>query len=341
MRKKLLFALFAMLALFVAVGLSLPSRYHVERSIAIGRPAATIFTILNSFRAFNAWSPWAERDPAAIYTLAGPVSGIGARLEWAGDPRLVGTGWQEITDSRPFERIDMHLDFSTQGAAKGYFVLDEGAGAVQVTWAIDMDMTRGRSLFGALLGRYFGLFFDRWIGTKYEQGLTRLKAYAEALPPADFANAEIALLDVIPVPVIYVAGPGSQGVDAAAALAAAYTEITAFLAANALKAEGQPMAITRGRNASEYRFEAAVPATAPAELLAGGLKSGLSPGGRAARIVHRGSYAGLPAAYSRLQAYMAAHGLRAGPVSWEHYISDPVHTPTDEVVSHIYIQVDE
>lgn len=30
-----------------------------------------------------------------------------------------------------------------------------------------------------------GLFFDRWIGADYEMGLARLKAVAEATPPAN------------------------------------------------------------------------------------------------------------------------------------------------------------
>jgi effector-binding domain-containing protein len=45
--------------------------------------------------------------------------------------------------------------------------------------------------------------------------------------------------------------------------------------------------------------------------------------------------------YEKLSAYMAAHGLREGPVSWEQYISDPGVTPEDELVTHIYYLLED
>jgi effector-binding domain-containing protein len=36
---------------------------------------------------------------------------------------------------------------------------------------------------------------------------------------------------------------------------------------------------------------------------------------------------------------MAAHGLREGPVSWEYYISDPLQTSGDDLITHIYFQI--
>jgi effector-binding domain-containing protein len=44
--------------------------------------------------------------------------------------------------------------------------------------------------------------------------------------------------------------------------------------------------------------------------------------------------------YEKLAAYMGAHGLREGPVSWEQYISDPGVTPSDELITHIYFLID-
>ena len=115
MLRKLFIVIALLLVIFVVTGFFLPTRYHVERSITVNRPAANVFALLNGYRTFNEWSPWAQRDPDAGYSVSGPASGVGARLSWSGDPRLVGTGWQEITLSRPFERIEMHLNFSAQG----------------------------------------------------------------------------------------------------------------------------------------------------------------------------------------------------------------------------------
>ena len=68
---------------------------------------------------------------------------------------------------------------------------------------------------------------------------------------------------------------------------------------------------------------------------------GVSPKGRAVRVVHRGPYATMSASYEKLAAYMAVHGLKEGRVSWEHYISDPTTTAEDELLTHIYFLVDE
>ncbi len=342
MLRKSLLALVVLLLGFVVVGLLLPVEYRVERSISIDRPAATLFTVLNSYRAFNEWSPWAERDPEAVYATEGAAAGVGARLTWSGDPRLVGAGWQEITRSVPFSEVAMQLNFGEQGEARSRFVLEPQDGSVRLTWEFMADVTRGQGPVGGLMGRYFGLFLDRWVGSDYEKGLVRLKSYVESLPSGDFATADIRVVDVQPLDIIYVSGHSSQDTEAVgAALAEAYAELSAFLADNGLQANGQPMAITRGWDENGYRFDAAIPVVTVPSVTRGRVLSGRSPGGRSARIVHRGPYETLLASYEKLAAYMAAHGLQGGPLSWEHYISDPGATPDGELVTHIYFQLGE
>ena len=51
------------------------------------------------------------------------------------------------------------------------------------------------------------------------------------------------------------------------------------------------------------------------------------PGGRAAQVVHVGSFATLERTYTALQAWMAERGLTPGPVVWERYLSDPATEP--------------
>lgn len=341
--KKLLLFLLILFGLFLVAGLFLPTQLHVERSIAINRPAATVFTLLNGYRNFNRWSPWARLDPHAEYVYSGPETGVGARMDWSGDPALVGTGWQEITESSPNERVAMHLDFGAQGRADSYFEIHGDQLGSRVTWGFDTDVSEGQGFFGALLGRYFGLMLDRWVGADYEKGLAALKVYAEALPAQDFAAAEIEILEVTPVEILFVSGETSQdSADIAQALAAAYGEIMALITADELEITGQPMAVTRAWADDRYRFEAAIPvAGAQGRAAAGNVRGGLSPGGRAARIVHAGSYDSTAASYEKLAAWMAVHGWREGEVSWEHYISDPGSTPEAEVITHIYFQVAE
>jgi effector-binding domain-containing protein len=43
--------------------------------------------------------------------------------------------------------------------------------------------------------------------------------------------------------------------------------------------------------------------------------------------------------YEKLAAWIAAHAMIEGRVSWEQYISDPGETPQDELITHIYFRI--
>jgi effector-binding domain-containing protein len=283
-------------------------------------------------------------------------------LSWSGDPRLVGTGWQEITESRPHSLVRMHLDFDQQGVGASYFRIEQTAAGTHLTWGFDTDLLEGQGWFGGLLARYFGLFFDKWIGTDYELGLARLKAHLESLPPADFSDLEVEILEVEPVDILYVvseAAPDSS--DITASMAAAYQEITAYMAERGIEMAAQPMTITRIGEEGRYEVEAAIPVTLPeaapaaaaepqaatSEAQASGaapapasrVRVGQSPAGRAVRVVHRGPYESMGPTYEKLAAWIGAHALEEGRVSWEQYISDPGATPEAELVTHIYFRI--
>ncbi len=336
MFKKIIYVVVITVVIFIIIGLFLPRDVHVERAIEIDRPATTVFTILNGFHHFRAWSPWLERDPDTIYQFSGPSSGAGARMSWSGDPRQVGSGWQEIIESQAPTLVRLQLDIEQQGRAIAYFDIRPRAAGATVTWGFDADLVEGQGFFGGLLARFFGLFFDRWIGADYEEGLQRLKAFAETLPGGDFSDLQVQIIDAEPLDILYVAtgSDRSQG-GFAVKLAAAYREITEFISAHSIEIRSQPMAITRRRDDETIDFEAAIPVTTVEVELTGNVRAGQSPSGRAACAFHQGSYGRMAPSYEKLAAYMAAHGLDEGRVSWEHYISDPLSTPVDEITTRI------
>jgi len=338
--RKLLLIFVLLTALFVAVGLLLPRQVHVERSVAVNRPAATVFTLLNSFRRFTEWSPWARLDPHASFAASGPEAGVGARLSWRGDPALVGNGWQQIIASEPYRRIVMDLDYGAQGKARAYFDIRGDRVGCRVTWGFDTDVTAGAGPLGGLLGRYFGLFSDRWIGRDYERGLAAFKTLAESLPPQDFSDLDAEVVEVTPVEVLLASAGSARNPDAIAeSLAGAYDEIMRFVKAHGLEVTGQPMAISRSGTPSGYEIEAAIPVQPDDVQPEGRLHYGQSPAGRALRAVHVGPYDTTNATYSKAEAYLAAHGLESTGLSWEHYVSDPSRTPPEQVVTHIYFQL--
>lgn len=338
---KVFYAIVIAMVIFIITGLFLPRTVHVERSMEIDRPASTLFILLNSFSTFSAWSPWSERDPTINYQLSGPASGTGARMNWSGDPRLSGSGWQEIIESKPTSLVRMQLDFEQQGQANSYFLIDPAAKGVVVTWGFDTNLVEGQGFFGSLLARYFGLFFDRWVGSDYEQGLVRLKAYAESLPATDFSDLEVEVVEAVAMDILYIEtdSEGSTG-GIATSLAAAYQEITAFMAKHSIEMQSQPMAISRAWDAEGYEFDAAIPVSRTDVELSGNVRVGKSPSGPAVRVIHHGPYDQMSPSYEKLAAYMAINRLKEGRVSWEHYISDPGQTPTSEIITHIYFQIE-
>lgn len=174
--KKLLAVLFLLAGIVVVGGFVLPSQTHVERSTRIARSPGEVHAMLNSWRRFNEWSPWHGRDPKTLYTYAGPADGVGASMKWSSEQSDVGKGRQTIVESVPDYKVVSKLEFEGQGDAIAAFVLLPEGGGTRVTWAFDTD--HGNDI----MGRWFGLMFDRWIGPDYEQGLAKLKAVLEAQP---------------------------------------------------------------------------------------------------------------------------------------------------------------
>jgi effector-binding domain-containing protein len=261
-------------------------------------------------------------------------------MNWSGDPRLVGNGWQEITGSQPYSMVRTHLDFDRQGQADAYFQLSEMASGVHLTWGFDTDLLEGQGFLGGILAKYFGLFFDQWIGSDYEQGLANLKAFAESLPGEDFSDLKVEALEVEALDILYISsGASREPGDISAMLDLAYRELSAFITENELEINGGRMAITRAWDEQGYRLDAAIPVVMKPLELTGNVRMGLSPSGPALRVVHRGPYERMTPSYGKLAADMAAHGLREGPVSWEYYVSDPLQTPGDDLITYIYFQV--
>jgi len=301
-----------------------------------------LFAILNSYEHFEQWSPWTVRDPNAEFVITGPDAGVGARLSWMGDPHLVGSGWQEIIASKPYEQIDISVEFETQGVSHTRFQLQAAGDSTRITWSFESYLTEGLNFFDGFLARYFGLLFDRWIGNDYEQGLINLKQFAESLPISDVSQIEIRRLNAAAQDILFVSTSSTPNADdIASAMAVAYAEISTFMNDANVSMNGQPMAITRTRNEGSYTFDAAIPVNVLPLHLSGNVEVGSSPSGPAVRAVHYGGFDRMKQTYEKLSAYMSAHDLVHGGVSWEHYISDPGQTDVVDLVTHIYIMLED
>ena len=338
MLKILGLGILVLIVLFVGIGLMLPRQVKIERSITIDRPAATVFAVLNGFKRFNEWSPWAAKDPAAQYTFTGPTFGAGAKLSWEGDPKTVGSGSQAIRLSVPYSRIGVDLDFDGQGKGKADFALSPEGSGTRVVWSFDTDL--GMSP----LSRWFGLMFESMIGPDYEQGLARLKELVEQLPVTDIAGLTAEVVEVEAVPVAYVeASCGKDEAEIGRTIADSYAEVTKFLTARKVSPAGPPITINTRWDDSGYGFEAALPVDrVPDDPPAADARVRFKQtyAGRAIKVVHRGAYRDMPPTYDKLFAWAAAHGFKQDGPPWDEYVSDPGSTPEAELITNVYLPVE-
>ena len=151
-----------------------PDRFRIERSASIKAPPERIFSLLNSFHQWEAWSPWEKVDPAIKRTYSGAESGRGATYAWQGN-KNIGEGCMEIIESTPNSRLAIKIDFLKPFEAHNTveFTLEPQGDTTKVTHA----------MFGPtpFISKVMGLFFnmEKMVGPKFEEGLASVKAIAE------------------------------------------------------------------------------------------------------------------------------------------------------------------
>jgi DNA gyrase inhibitor GyrI/uncharacterized protein YndB with AHSA1/START domain len=322
--KWLVVAVLLLIVGLIGMGLALPDTARIERSIFIDAKPATVYTVLNGFRQFNKWSPWAELDPDAAYYSEGPPVGVGAKHGWRSDDPAVGAGSQQIVEAQAHERIRMRLvfdGFDSENHAT-YTLTPEGEGT-RLVWSYD-------SVFhGNLLGRYFGLMLDGMLGPDYERGLAKLKILVEALPQDDLSALEVELVELAAQPMVFISAAAPAD-EASAMLASAHAKLAAHLEAHDMRDVAAPIAITRAYDPETraWRFDAARlvdredPPAAPEQ----GIASGRIDAGLVARVVHSGPADRIEQTYQRLAVRRSVAGFEDNGDAWEQYGDEPAAT---------------
>ena len=165
-----------MLLVGIGAGVAMqPGQFRITRSATITAPPEVVFNQVNDFRKWEAWSPWAKRDPAAKVSFDGSPSGVGAVFRWDGN-KEVGAGSMTIMESKPGNRIEITLVFLKPFVATNHaeFTFRPEGGQTQVMWTMS-----GTHNF---VGKVITLFMDceKLIGSDFEKGLAEMKKVAEA-----------------------------------------------------------------------------------------------------------------------------------------------------------------
>ncbi len=333
--KKSLLALLGMALLLAAVGVFLPSRATLDRSISIMAPQATVFALLNDLSQQQKWSPWVKQDPNAQFSFSGPRRGVGATISWDGN--VIGQGTQTIVSSTPFSLLTSHVDLGNSSPAMATMSLDSDGFETTVHWSLALDFGRN------LAARYFGLVADRVIGRDYENGLKNLKLMAESLPQADFSALEIKEMMVEPVNIAYLPTASlPQAALISEAMGKSFFKILGFIDKHGLQPAGPPISISRSFSGAELKFDVAIPVRG-SNLNDIGNDSdvllGLTYAGPVLRARHVGPYRQLSATHAKIAAYIAALGIERNGDAWESYVSDPTQTNEADLVTFVYYPV--
>jgi hypothetical protein len=171
---KILIAVVVVLLGLVAFIATQPGEFQVARSATFAAPAPAVFAQVNELKKWEAWSPWAKKDPQAKSSYAGPAAGAGASMSWAGN-KEVGEGRMTIVESSPNALVRFKLEFFKPFAATNTaeFSFKEEGGRTALTWSM-----RGQNNF---IGKAMCLVFDmdKMVGGDFEAGLAGIKAIVE------------------------------------------------------------------------------------------------------------------------------------------------------------------
>jgi hypothetical protein len=167
-----IYILAAILILLLIVAASLPSKYHVEKSVIISRPVAAVKEKVTDLGNYAKWNPWQQMDPAASKRITGNPGAPGHRYEWEG--KKVGAGSLTLKDNGN-HHASFDLEFRRPWKAKArdsWSFEDWGDNGTKVTW-----QNSGNLPFPT--ARLMGPMLNKNLNKQFVTGLDNLKKMCE------------------------------------------------------------------------------------------------------------------------------------------------------------------
>jgi hypothetical protein len=267
-----LIALAIVLALFLVVGLVLPSKRHLEESVETNRRMTIVFDTVNNVRRLKDWNLLLPSDPAALTYSGGAEghTGAGARVDFASKDARWEKGHWEITESE--------VPASTGGGGKvTYAIADTMSGTnKQSTITLTPAGKNGRNVkvtqtydveYGwNLLGRFKGMYVSRHVGDSVKSSLSKLSNMLATVPNFDYRTegSKLTGLKLTDLPaedlLVVTAGNIDRNNEVIAGSIKANQEwIKRVMETNGLEAAGPVRIITTDFGSEKYAFDVAQP----------------------------------------------------------------------------------
>jgi hypothetical protein len=331
---EVLISLAIVLALFLVIGLVLPSSRHLAEKVETNRKLTIVYDTLDSLQRFKDWNPLVLHDPRMTLKLSGPEAGVGARLDYHSDNPIVGSGSWTIVANEPGKSVTYAIVNNQRGGDKrSTFVLRPTGHLgrnIQITQTYSVD-------YGwDLLGRYAGMYVARHVGDDIKLGLERLSNTLASVPNVDYRvqGSKLANLRAVDVPAenLLVVTAGSIERDNAKIEAAMKSDqewIKRTMEANGLVAAGPMRIISTELGRENYTFDVAQPVRRSAETVAGAELTGVKLQGpvelvhvmphRAATASYTGYMAELENVRNALRAWAMTHAMEPTDRPYEVY----------------------
>jgi len=339
-------SLLIVVALFLGIGLLLPSKRSLTHSVETNRPMATTFDLLDGFSRFNDWNQLRKYDPRMKMTTSGPALGVGATLSYESSDRAIGSGTWEIVESEPGEMIRYKITDNARGSKKTMTFRFERTGPnnrnVKITQRY--SVTYGWDM----LGRYAGMYVTRNVGDEVRRGLGKLSNLLATVPRLDYSQHEapFAMVD-LPVIDALVASTASRRAseDVAQAMTNQMGWINKVMDANGLESAGPMRIVTTEYTNESYSFNVVQPVKragstavgAPLQVrVEGPVVYEQQPASRAVTTDYTGPWQGLERERQLVRAWGMVRGAEPKEGPFDEYLVDITNIAADDAKFKVY-----
>lgn len=312
----------------------LPDEAHLSRSVTIDASPDKIYQELITFKNFNAWSPWAAKDTATVYTHEGPVFGVGSKMSWASENDQVGTGSMEIVEANENTLVKMAMKFGGfDSSPTASFIIEEVDGGSSLSWTYDELGVSG-------FNRIFASMMDKFLGPDYEAGLQNFKKRIESAPKN---TSQISFTNVDTFDYLGIASTVATNSDMdmiSIRMAQNYGTLMGFMGNSGLEMSGYPIAIYTAWSPEEASFICGIPVAEETTDLPKDIERSSIQAGIAFKAVHLGDYMEMESTHMEIDSYVSYAGFELVGAPWEEYVTDPTEvTDTSQWITNIYYPV--
>lgn len=170
---RLLIIVLVAVAILFGVGFFLPGAVDLERRTEISAPPEDVYPYVADLHRWQAWSPWAARDPERLVSYEGPESGAGATMRWRSEHAILGDGSLETTAVEQNRLVRHRLAFGDQWTADAVIKLEPSDTGCVAAWGLEGQLEENP------IARFRGLVYRFVLGADLARGLAQLKTLVE------------------------------------------------------------------------------------------------------------------------------------------------------------------